>query len=67
VISTPFFPFDGNVMFIETEGDQSTIENFVSNDPYVKNKLVTKYEVKEFEMTSKKRFDRLSGEFLMRS
>lgn len=54
-------------MFIETEGDQQFIENFVKNDPYVKNNLVTKYEVKEFEMTAQKRFDRLSGDFLMRS
>ncbi len=54
-------------MFIETEGDKSLIEKHVNNDPYIQNKLVTDYEIKEFDITAKKRFDRMAGEFLMRS
>jgi len=29
LISAPLFPFDGNTMFIETEGDRDFVENFV--------------------------------------
>ncbi|CDW87115.1 UNKNOWN [Stylonychia lemnae] len=67
LISVPFFPFDGNTIFIETEGDEQYIEKFVKQDPYIKNNLVNKYEINEFDMTSHKRFDRISTEFLMRS
>ncbi len=54
-------------MFIETEGERQEIENFVANDPYVKNKLVKSFEIKEFDITTKKQFERMSGDFLVRS
>ena len=66
-MGTPFFPYDGTTFFIETEGDQQDIENFVKNDPYVKSNLVSQYEIKEFDITMKKRFDRAATEFLLRS
>ena len=61
------FPYEGSTLFFETEGDKSAIESFVKNDPYVKNNIVTKFEIKEFDMTARKRFDRMAGDFLMRS
>ena len=67
VISSPLFPFEGNVMFIETEGEKAVIENFVANDPYVKAKLVKSFEIKEFDITTKKQFERMSGDFLVGS
>ena len=57
-------------MLIETEGDRSHVEKFISSDPYVKNKIVTQYKIKEFDgatIQSKKQFDRLSSEFMFRS
>jgi uncharacterized protein YciI len=54
-------------MFIEVDADREAIEEFVKNDPYVKNNLVTKYEIKEFDFASRRRFDRMSGDFLYRS
>eukprot|EP00347_Sterkiella_histriomuscorum_P017030 403350925 len=67
LISVPFFPFDGNVMFIETEGDKSYVENCIKNDPYIKNKIVEKFDIQEVEMTAQQRFERISSNFLMRS
>ena len=55
------------MMLVETEGDKTNIEEFVKNDPYVKNKLVSKYEIKEFEIECSKRFERISSEFTYRS
>lgn len=46
------------------------MEQFVRDDPYVKNKLVSEYRVKEFDgatVQSRKRFDRLATEFMFRS
>jgi uncharacterized protein YciI len=67
VLGAPFFPYDGCTMMFETESDKDSIEKFVQNDPYVKNKLVTKYEIKEFEIESRRKFDRIAGEFAYRS
>jgi uncharacterized protein YciI len=67
VIGAPFFPYDGCTILFETEADKDYIEDFVTNDPYVKNNLVSKYEVKEFELESRRKFDRLSGDFVFRS
>lgn len=55
------------MMLVETEGDKKNIEEFVKNDPYVKNNLVSKYEIKEFEIESDKKFERISSEFTYRS
>ena len=60
VLGAPYFPYDGCTIFVETEGDKSTVENFVNNDPYVKNNLVSNYEIKEFAITSRKQFERMS-------
>ena len=43
MLGAPFFPYDGAAMLIETEGDISNIEQFVKDDPYVKNKIVSSY------------------------
>ena len=44
------------------------VTNFVKNDPYVKNKLVEDFKVKEFAMTdSIKDFERISQDFMLRN
>jgi hypothetical protein len=45
VISAPFFPDSEGVIFIESMADdpKNSIENFVKNDPYMKNNLVKDY------------------------
>ena len=67
ILGAPYFPFEGATMFIETEKDQDAVESMVKSDPYVKNKIVDDYSIKEFDMKIKKRFERLSGDFLYRS
>ena len=70
MLGAPFFPYDGAALLIETEGDKSIVEQFVKDDPYVKNKIVAKYEIKEFDgatVQSRKQFDRLASEFMFRS
>ena len=70
ILGAPFFPYDGCAMLIETEGDKATVETFVKNDPYLKNKLVSGYAIKEFDGSTiemKKRFDRLSTDFMFKS
>ena len=49
VMGAPFYPYDGCALLFETDGDRASIESFVEKDPYVKNKLVTGYAIKEFE------------------
>jgi hypothetical protein len=50
------------------ENPSEAIENFVKSDPYVTQKIVENYEIKEFAMTEKsKDFERLSLGYLMRS
>ena len=69
-MGAPFFPYDGCTMVIETEGDQAVVEGFVQSDPYLKSKLVSGYAIKEFDGTTiemKKRFERLTTEFMFRS
>lgn len=70
MLGAPFFPYDGCAMLIETEGDHSTVENFVNSDPYIKNKLVAGYAIKEFDGSTiemKRRFDRLASDFVFRN
>lgn len=67
VLGAPFFPYDGCTLFIETEGDKNHIESFVKNDPYVKQGFVSDYEIMEFDIQSRKKFDRISGDFVYRS
>ena len=55
-------------MVISTEGDKGYVEEFVRGDPYVKNKVVEKAEVKELEeVQSRKKVERLCEEFAFRS
>ena len=57
-------------MLVETEGDKSAVEAFVKNDPYVLNKLVASYAIKEFDgstVETRKRFERIASEFVYRS
>ena len=70
VLGAPFFPYDGCAFLIETEGDRPAVEAFVQNDPYVKNKLVSGYAIKEFDgstVETKRRFERICGDFVFRS
>lgn len=66
-MGAPFFPYDGFMMLVETDGGKENVEEFVKNDPYVKNNLVSKYEIKEFEVESSRRFERIASEFTYRS
>ena len=66
IIAAPHFPYDGNSIFVEVDssnedGGMSEVKSFVQNDPYVKNKLVKSYEIREFALKSSTTdFDRLS-------
>lgn len=65
ILGAPFFPYDGASMLIETDDnrDRASIEQFVESDPYVKNKLVSKWSVKEFDgatIECKRKFDRVA-------
>jgi len=56
LIGGSFFPNDGGIIMLETDNDELP-QQFVSQDPYYKNKLVTKYEIKELEMFQTKKFE----------
>lgn len=45
-------PTDGAVFIFDVE-DKNMIDDFVINDPYVTNKLVTNYEIKELAVAFK--------------
>lgn len=72
-MGAPYFPYDGNTFMIETEtkaedGGFERIKKFVEQDPYVKNKLVSNYEIREFALKgATSDFDRLSSKFILRS
>ena len=52
----------------EDENPRKAVQNFVLNDPYVKNKLVEDFKIKEFAMTdSTKDFEKISLDFLVRN
>jgi hypothetical protein len=47
-MAAPHFPYDANTLLLECDstaedGGFSQIENFVVNDPYVKNQIVKDY------------------------
>lgn len=57
-------------MLLETEQSKSDVESAIQSDPYVKNKIVSKWSVKEFDGTTietKRKFDRIAGDFTFRS
>jgi len=57
-------------MILETEQEKQQVESVIQNDPYVKNKIVSKWSVKEFEGTTvetRRKFDRIAGDFTFRS
>lgn len=66
IIAAPGFPYDENTIFVEKDteaedGGLKQIQEFVQNDPYVKNKLVTDYTIREFALKgSMTEFDRLA-------
>lgn len=50
------------------DGGFDKIKKFVEEDPYVKNDLVTNYEIREFALKGATTdFDRLSSRFILRS
>ena len=52
----------------EKDGGRAKVEAFVQNDPYVQNKLVDNWSVKEFALKgARMEFDRLASEFVLRS
>ena len=58
----------GSAKHQDDDGGFSMVENFVKNDPYVKNKLVEKYQIREFALKgATSDFDRLSEKFVIRS
>ena len=66
ILGAPFFPFTGAAMILETEQEKQQVESVIQNDPYFKNKLVTKWSVKEFEGSTaetRRKFDRIAGDF----
>ena len=70
MITAPLFPYTGTAFMIQTEDEnpQKAIEDFVSNDPYVKAKFVTDYKIREFAMTDKStEFERIAAKFLVRN
>ena len=57
-------------MILETEQEKQQVESVIQNDPYVKNKIVSKWSVKEFEGTTvetRRKLDRIAGDFTFRS
>ena len=69
-MGAPFFPYTGAAMILETEQNKSDVESVIQNDPYIKNKLVSKWSVKEFDgptIETKRKFDRIAGDFTFRS
>ena len=47
---------------------REAVKNFVNSDPYVQNKLVEDFEIKEFALTdTSKDFERISSDFLVRN
>jgi uncharacterized protein YciI len=70
ILGAPFFPYTGAAMILETEQEKQQVESVIQNDPYVKNKIVSKWSVKEFEGTTvetRRKFDRIAGDFTFRS
>ena len=69
-MGAPFFPYSGAAMILETEQNKSDVESVIQNDPYIKNKIVSKWSVKEFDgatVETKRKFDRIAGDFTFRS
>jgi uncharacterized protein YciI len=69
-MGAPFFPYTGAAMILETEQNKADVESVIQNDPYIKNKIVSKWSVKEFDgatIESKRKFDRIAGDFTFRS
>jgi hypothetical protein len=53
-----------------SQQEKQQVESVIQNDPYVKNKIVSKWSVKEFEGTTvetRRKFDRIAGDFTFRS
>jgi uncharacterized protein YciI len=73
IIGAPHFPYDANTLMLECDveaedGGFKQIENFVTNDPYVQNKLVKSYNIREFALKGAvSDFDRLSEKYVVRS
>ena len=58
----------GSATHQDDDGGFSIVENFVKSDPYVKNKLVENYSIREFALKGATTdFDRLSDKFVIRS
>ena len=65
LIGGSFFPNDGGVIIIETDNEELP-QQFVNQDPYYKNKLVTKYEIHDLDLFQKKKFEDISRNYKYR-
>jgi len=65
VIAGNYFPLDGAVILFESENEK-VAEEFVKSDPYVKNGLVSEYDVKEYDFRSKRKFEDIAKYFTYR-
>ena len=62
-----FFPYTGRLYLFETNADLAEIESHVNSDPYIKNgKIVSDFEIKEFDIESVRKFNSVASEFLQR-
>lgn len=59
ILGGSFFPNDGALLILSCQ-DEIVVDDFVKNDPYYINGLVSNYEIKEIEMFSKIRVDELA-------
>lgn len=73
IIGSPHFPYEENTYLIECDSEKedggiSDVQKFIMSDPYVQNKIVNSYSVKEFALKGAiTDFDRLSAKFVLRS
>ena len=56
IIGGSLFPNTGAYLFVQCN-TREEVETFVTNDPFVKNKLVTMYEIDELDILSSKGID----------
>ena len=69
LITAPLFPYTGSIFFIMSQAadPHKEVIKFVKDDPFVKNKLVDSYRIREFDMTDKQTdFERIAQKFLQR-
>merc|ERR1712062_232636 len=59
IIGGSLFPNTGAYLFIQC-AEKGMVEDFIKNDPFVREKLVTMWEIDEIEMQTDKSIDTLA-------